>query len=1154
MPDSPTPNPTDDPEREDGSPDWTSYSDVLDNETFTVSDRVNALAPRANTLDIAVGYFYLGGFDLVKDNIKDTEEVRLIIGTHTSSQTVKELKRGFSENLNEFDKEDAEPGVKRLYEFIQLGQVDVRIYNKARFHPKLYLFKNSPNDVDLGRAIIGSSNMSASGLQGNVELNVEKKDNATIRYLENWYDELWAAADEFDTDLMADRIEDSQFGDAVSGGGDTPPTPPVVEGPPVADVNTISPYEATKRFIVEQFRYEVDDGTFLEDIRGEYEEQLTAFQDDAFRAARRPLDKYNGVILADSVGLGKSYIGAPLVKEYTTSLDEVLVIAPNRLKSMWMNDLLDEDDGEFPTRADKTFLSFAGLSRLSEQDIQRLQNVDLVLIDEAHNLRNTGTQRYAKLQSIGRRGKKFVMLTATPIQNSVRDVENVVKVFADDDDFDIELHGRTPSDAFREYDNLSSRDDLSTHEQSQLDELEQDIESILREVVISRDRRYILDEYEEITIGGEPIKVPDRIPRLVTPDDPRLDDLYAEIIETILGPEDADTGGLNIPYVSADRYDADGDEEEELIVEYQNASVLMLINLLKRLESSFAAFEDSIDRLIQRERVTRQIARGELSDSKTREQAVEQIRATFTDDFAKDIDFDDVTEAIGRVSGDKRQEIIEDIDQDLIALKDLRDKAQSVLQTESDDGLRDAKVMRLQSILDRELESEKVLVFSQYVPTVYHIFKQLTGEDPDSTQIAAVDGRGGDRTVAYVHGGKHFDESLVKRFAPRAQDADVTPDEEIDILITTDVLGVGQNLQDSRVLVNYDLHWNPMKMEQRIGRIDRITTRHDELLIYNFVPTGNLKEQLGLMDRIQKKIRDIARTFGHAAPILDTAEEQVHKTMMTYERLDEDGANFGDDRLEGIGSKYDDLRSTARAFCEEHGIEIGELEETLEAVEGREEPQYFVLPEQTDTGFVTLVSLVYDSGRKEWQTTIFDEDNLQRDEVAGQMIFANFPRRTTDEIEIFNIIASADPTRYSIPEDVFGVVSSFTEDISSTSTWQNDILQRDAGESRTITRVKRLCQSVLDAEMDLGVEDEAEEIIEMISDREMSDWAEQQIETIHRRRRRYGRVGTIERLHHKLTAEIELVEPEQITDVDVALTGKMAPTITQQEGTDESDE
>jgi len=101
--------------------------------------------------------------------------------------------------------------------------------------------------------------------------------------------------------------------------------------------------------------------------------------------------------------------------------------------------------------------------------------------------------------------------------------------------------------------------------------------------------------------------------------------------------------------------------------------------------------------------------------------------------------------------------------------------------------------------------------------------------------------------------------------------------------------------------VNYDLHWNPMKMEQRIGRIDRITTRHDELWVYNFAPTGDLRKQLGLVERIQEKIEDIANTFGHAAPILDTAEEQVHKTLMTYERLEEGGAEFGDERLRELG-------------------------------------------------------------------------------------------------------------------------------------------------------------------------------------------------------------------------------------------------------------
>jgi len=363
---------------------------------------------------------------------------------------------------------------------------------------------------------------------------VEKKDNNTIRYLGEWFEEIWEEASEFDKDLMTAAIEKSQFEDDLpdisTGEGETS----------VAEVETISPYEATKRFIVEQFSRDVREGTLLQDITGDYEEQLTAFQQDAFRAARRPLEKYNGVVLADSVGLGKSYIGAPLVQEYTSSRDDVLVIAPKRLKRMWMQDLLDADTGEFPTTAEKTFMSFNKLSRLSEKEIQRLRGIDLILVDESHNLRNTGTQRYDKLQSIGRKGKKFVMLTATPIHNSVRDVDNLIKVFADDDDFDIELKGLSPSEIFKQYDRLSSEEDKSASTQSRLSDLEELIESIMREVIISRDRKYILDNYGDITIGDRAISVPDRKPRLITPDDPRLDELYSDIVDTVIGSDDSE--------------------------------------------------------------------------------------------------------------------------------------------------------------------------------------------------------------------------------------------------------------------------------------------------------------------------------------------------------------------------------------------------------------------------------------------------------------------------------------------------------------------------------------------------------------------------------------------------------------------------------------
>ncbi|MFD1585508.1 helicase-related protein [Halorientalis brevis] len=1114
------------------NPNWTDYSDVLDNREYDVADRANALAPEAETVRIAVGYFYLGGFDLLKENLRGAERVEILIGTDTNQRTIDEIERGFADDLEEYDRDEAQEGINRLYELIQEDKVDVRVYDDSRFHPKLYLFEHPAGSPDLGRAIIGSSNLSASGLRGNVELNVEKKDNNTIRYLGEWFEEIWAEASEFDKELMSAEIEDSQFGDDL-------PEIDSRKETSVAEVETISPYEATKRFIVEQFDRDVREGTLLEDISGDYEEQLTAFQQDAFRAARRPLEKYNGVILADSVGLGKSYIGAPLVQDYTTSPDEVLIIAPKRLKRMWMRDLLDPEIGEFPTTAEKTFMSFNKLSRLSEKEIQRLRGVDMVLIDEAHNLRNTGTQRYAKLQSIGRQGKKFVMLTATPIHNSVRDVDNLIKVFADDDDFDIELQNLSPSEIFKQYDRLSSEEERTVREENRLSDYEELIESIMREVVISRDRKYILDNYDDITIGGRSISVPERKPRLVTPDDPRLDELYSEIVDIVVGTDDSKDSGLNIPYVSADRYDADGDQEEELIIEYQNASVLMLINLLKRLESSLAAFESSVERLMKRERITRSIATGDLEDAEARSSAVEQISDTFDDGFAKDVDFDEVADAITRVSPSKREEIVQDIDEDLKELERIKQKAQDALQTEEGGKTKDAKAERLKALINRELPDEKVIIFSQYVPTITHLFEQLTQEDPATTDTGKLGREPENPTVGFVHGGGGFDERIVERFAPEAQNADVGPAEEIDILLATDVLGVGQNLQDARALVNYDLHWNPMKMEQRIGRIDRITTRHDELWIYNFAPTGDLRKQLGLIERIEDKIEDISNTFGHAAPILDSAEEQVHKTLMTYERLEEGGGEFGDERLEGIGSKYDDLRNSVKAFCEEHDVGIDELQEMRDTVAGRTEPQHFVAPNDDDE-YVTLTHLEHSSGRSEWRTTIFDPERLQSTTIGGQTMFTRFPRLETDEVRIFESFSSSDNTRHTLPKEDYERLESFTSELETPSTWQDEILSRQSGDSDVLTDIKQLCRQLADSDEEIN--EEAKTIVNLLESQEMSDWAENQLRTIHRRRRRYGTNGTIRRIHHKLTQEIELVNPETVTDADVALAGQLDAT------------
>ncbi len=1136
---------------------WENYSEILDNDEYTVKDRANYLANGAKTVKVAVGYFFVGGFELLADQLEDADNVQLLIGRETNAKTISELKKVFSDDLDGFDVDEAQNGIENVYRLSQMDNVDVRVYWKSEttFHPKVYLFKypeNDPHVKSLGHAIIGSSNLSASALTGNIELNVEKTDSHSIRHLDRWFDSLWEQADQFSPSLMKDIFRGTQFHETIT----KVESEQEPDREPLDETEIISPYEATKRFIVEQFPEEVNEGSLLEEISGEYEDQLAKFQQDAVRAARHPLEKYNGVVLADSVGLGKSFIGAPLVQEGTTEQDSVLVIGPNRLEDMWMREMFGKkqssEEPYFDLRADAKYISFSKLSRLSEKEIQEFRTYDFVLIDEAHKLRNRGTKRYAKLQAIGRQGKKFVCLTATPVQNSVRDVDNLIKVFADDNDFDIELADQ-PSAIFKEYDRLSSKKkkELTDAENRRIGVLSTEIEKIMREVVISRDRNFIIDTYGEgITIAGRPIKVPERKPRKVTPNDPGLEDLYHDLVTVVAGAlDDEDGKGLNLPYVVAERYDRDLDDEEELTLEYQSTAMLLAINLLKRLESSIAAFEVSLKSLIEREKATRMIATGDFEEAKNRQQAIEYLERTL-DDFESDIEIEEVIDAVDATNERERKQLIADIDEDLENLERLQDRAQKVLangegSTSISGGDRDAKATTLQEKIDRELSSEKVIVFSQFVPTVEHLFEQITGADPKRRKVASL-AANDDVTVAYLHGDE-YDDRRIDRFAPegRSPEIPVKPEEEIDILLTTDVISEGQNLQDARTLINYDLHWNPMLMEQRIGRIDRITTHHDELYIYNFVPIGDLRKHLGLLDRLETKIQRVADSIGHSAPIIDSAEERVQKAFTIYDNLDD--ADFSDTEFEGIGSKYDELRRHIQNFCEDYGVKVKELQETKAETIDVSDTQFFVRNNAGQNAYMALTRLWYSTGRSEWRTTLFNKDGLATVTLGDQTKFQNHPRMGVGEVDIFESIASDDDTRYALPEDE-NSIRTFAADIDTPETWAGDIFAEQDTATPMITRIEKFCKRV--AEDNSYGEDttrKATAILDQLScdsadaaeNMEMSDYAENELERIYRKRSRYGYSGVIDRLYQKLTKEIELVPPERVTSANAIIFGDL---------------
>jgi superfamily II DNA/RNA helicase len=384
-----------------------------------------------------------------------------------------------------------------------------------------------------------------------------------------------------------------------------------------------------------------------------------------------------------------------------------------------------------------------------------------------------------------------------------------------------------------------------------------------------------------------------------------------------------------------------------------------------------------------------------------------------------------------------------------------------------------------------------------------------------------------------VYGGDKFDENLVNRFSPKSQNYQIgLGEKEIDVLIASDVLSVGQNLQDSRVVVNFDLHWNPMNMEQRIGRIDRITTEHDELLIYNFIPTKELEASLGILDRIRGKIRDISSTLGHEAPILEDTEELVDKNMIIYDKL-EDGEFSEEDGLSSVASKYDQFRNTVRKFCEENHIDIEELQQTSRIAD-KNRIAFQEEEMAKEDSFLGLTDLNYSSNRKDTRALVIkNEMSNSQIEIGGQKAFFDIPKIEDDELEIFNLIRSTEKEkRIGDIEDVREV----QEVLESPSNWNQELLELESTLSDEINKIKQYCQTaVSDDQFSEEAQQKAEEITEMIQSYEIREYYQNELYNTFRKRNRLGEEKVINILYSKLEG-FELSKPEKVDKVELKLT------------------
>ncbi len=892
---------------------------VIDNIHITLAEVLNSLlsAQPHQQLDIATAYFSIRGYQHLRDSLRTVGGMRLLLGDDPSEGVDVGLRPDSAAYLRgELNAEPLSENTQRLVEelvrFLRRYDVEVRLYlghspdesGRRKFlHAKCYLVyggKGSqmmlPSLLNPLIGIVGSSNFTGPGLTTNRELNLvhktllepdevddtvaaavvahhaERRSNPNITSenklllksevgvraiddLVGWYDEQWTLAVDFKENLI-ELLENSKFGG-----------------------REYTPYEIYMKALFEYFRDDLDTDFSQAATRSAVE--LSEFQEDAVKKARRILARYDGVLVADSVGLGKTWIGKKLLEDFAYHMrQKALVICPASLRNMWKEELASATIAAIIVSQEQL--------GIDDFDIRPFLDVDVILIDEAHNFRNRLTKRYKMLETLlaanGRRGrdggrKKLILLTATPINNNIFDLYNQINLFAGNDQGYFISAGI--GNLYRYF--LAARRD--SIEQGSIR-----IFNLLEEVVVRRTRQFIRRAYPEATVGGKRITWPARRLRTARYD---LEDTYEGIYKQIVRRIEA----LHLPHYNLETYRLDPAKLDEFELGRQQALVgIFKSRFLKRLESSIDSFRISIRRALEFAKTYDEyIQDGIILDSASFRVAMRLVAADEEDSESSnnmprsraEAIYDneaalEIIDALPRLDPEKydRRSLHRDLTNDIEALTDIWYQIRDISYED------DAKLQTFKQLLQNELRGKKVLVFSYYKDTARYVYRALMQEENAEWQENM-----GDPVIRRIDGGASPADRvrLVAMFAPKAQGREdiLGSEREIDLLISTDVLSEGQNLQDCGYLINYDLHWNPTRMVQRAGRIDRLGTDFDQLTIYNMFPEEVLEDLLGLVRSLTQKIDTINQSGFLDASVL--GEVVTPRDFNTLRRIaDED--------------------------------------------------------------------------------------------------------------------------------------------------------------------------------------------------------------------------------------------------------------------------
>lgn len=847
---------------------------IVDNtaEEWKALHYVREWCDLSKSLDIATGHFEIGAFLALDGAWQKVDRIRLLIGGETSRTTADAIAAALDSSIK-IERQSGDAfltGVEGIVDAIRSGKIEIRVYKSKKFHAKAYITHGRHRVVG-SAALVGSSNFTRPGLAQNVELNVRFQGPEVVE-LQDWYEEHWQTGSEVNPELLA-----------------------VLDH----NIRTFTPFEVyTKALRALTADADQTDSTWEESESVIYP-QLAPYQREAFHSLVEMSKLWGGGFLTDGVGLGKTFVGLMLTEYYAVRRRKNVLIMATKTgqDAVWNPEIRDRlpdlYGGQFSNVIVKAHTDLT--TQRGAEEIEHLsKRADVIIIDEAHNFRNHGKSpsednpwgsRWWRMQKICQ-GKTVFLLTATPINNTFFDLVHQAELFtgvdADDHFASIGVN------SLRQYIvNLEKPFKNAVPDHATIDQIMAD-DKLFQSIIHQNSRRYAVESAK--VVEGVQVVFPDpQIPRVVPYE---FGILYSPLFDEIQAAFSRANPLFTLPMYYPLAFSTDPDVDTRLENRQRQVVALIRTTFLKRFESSLAAFAGSCLDLSAKilkwldvnvkgdeDRESR-LAKWRASNEPTLQSIHDTYRATveegwheedLTEEELEELDYNLVGGSYRL--GDMIDSAFDDLDQlarfmtfvlDGAGLDDKFAKLRTLLMGP----VKSEKAALDEVVFTKEFQTQPVIVFTEFADTARYLHEELI--KAGLTEVDRIDGgRKGDRY------------SMIKRFAPfynKVSQQERATQAPLRVLISTDVLSEGVNLQDGTLLVNYDIHWNPVRLMQRIGRVDRrmnpaieaqlvkerpkAKPTRGKIQIRNFLPPDEINTLLQLVGRVEGKTLMISKTLG----------------------------------------------------------------------------------------------------------------------------------------------------------------------------------------------------------------------------------------------------------------------------------------------------